>query len=188
MNRFILCIFNFILLILLAGCGVKEEKRTEATTEVISEESTEVSQESSNIIAEGSGGGDTSGIIENTETVSNEEEIEKLPDVIEPLNNGSACDPLITNASIMYPPDYHREKLLDTLLSYMYKAGIKDDVCTEIHVDEAFSQNTRAYKMTLKFKKNGDIPVSVIWYNDTVYDMQTYVNSDEVGFDSNEMP
>lgn len=192
MKKYMFMFFSVILVLLVVGCEKKEasiKENGQVTTEALVSEKTTEDNTNSTIIAEGSGSGMTTPQEStNYQTAGDANELEELPDTIESLNNGSACDPVITNASIMHPLFFHREKLVDAVLSYMYVAGIKNDTCKEIHVDEMQLDNALSYKMTLKFNKSKEREVVVYWTNNTCYDIQTYIDDGDIGFDPNELP
>ena len=166
--------------LILTGCGNKkaEDETTEELTQV---QITESSEETEEIIAEGSGqdttATDTNAIATNTDT------LEQLPDTMEPLDNDAIFNPTITGLSKMNPKSFNRDKLLDAVLSYMYKANINDDVCNKIEVTGYNLQGKHEYEMTLYFDKSEPKNVEAIWYNNTFYDIQTFVDDDDVGFD-----
>lgn len=186
MKQLKILIYISLLCLILTGCGKqKEETSEEITTEIVTE------------ITESSEEWETIGHGEMTQTDAtsgeldlgtNSNAVEELPETMEPLDNDDIFNPTISGLDLMNPSDFHRGKLLSAILDYMYKAGIKDDVCTKIHVDENFSQNTVAYKMTLSFEKHEDEEVSVIWYNNTYYDIQKYINDEDIGFEEDYEP
>ncbi len=177
----------FILLILaifITGCGKKEkieEITSESTTDTTIEEIITTEETKEEIIASGSGKDDSSDNEEEYSEIEDDTILDTLPDTIEPLDNDDVCNPRITNASEMFPRDYNRHYLLNGVLTYMYNYNIKDDVCTEIHIDESMAQGTMGYKMTLKFQNHEDCEVMVFCYEEE-YVFQPYYDYDEVGF------
>lgn len=175
-----------IIMVALCGCGNNKDKvQEEITTQT--EDDTEDEYDSYEVIFE-----KPDKVV--LATLSDSEKKEgsptdadgELPDVMEPLDNDYRCNPRITNLSLMSPDDFDRDRLLDAMLTYMYYEGISDDVLEEIHVDESDSQGTTGYKMTLKFKRAEDREVTVFWYNHSYYDVQTYIDDSDIGFDIND--
>lgn len=197
MRYFVSIALMVLLSFMLLACGNKDNAVEEKTSEITQveektssvEDNTEEDDEygTYEIVAEGQGkdiiasSSDSSKKINNA--TSSDSALTELPDVMEPLDNDFKCNPRITNLSIMLPTDFDRDRLLDSILSYMYYEGISDDTLKEIQVDERNSQGTNGYKMTLKFKKSKDKEITVFWYNNNYYDIQTYVDDSEIGFD-----
>ncbi len=162
---------------LITGCGTKEEAKeeivTETTTEELSETASVKQEEEREVIAQGK----SEGVIP-TETDAVIDTENKLPETMEPLNNDDKINPSFTNLSIMQSEHFKRAAILDAVLSYMYKEGISDDICTNINIDQNNCYSGIAYKITLTFESNGEREAALIGNNNT-YEIQPYINAEE---------
>ncbi len=174
-TRLLMCIF---VLCLITGCSKKEEEIEEATIEITTEAAsenvtTETETEEQEIIAQGEGGG-----VSQTATDAETETEETLPATMEPLDNDDKINPSFTGLDAMQYEHFDRAAILDAVLSYMYKEGISEDVCTNINIDQNNSYRGIAYKATITFESNGDRTVALIGNNGR-YEIQPYINAEE---------
>lgn len=105
---------------------------------------------------------------EETEEENEEQSVkkEKLPDVIEPLNDHSLFDPTITNASILDPNHYNRTRLLLDIRKFMKSYEMFDAECSEIRFTEKIAQ--KIYKATL-ITDQGNIDIIINKVNKNYY-------------------
>ena len=182
-----------LLLILLTGCDKETEIKSESvkdTTTKVEEITTEESTtEEKNVVKEESEE-EAVASSQEPEQVSQQEQdsfsgLEPLPDVIEPEDNNSAVNPRITNASIILPGDFDKYMLFSGILTFMNNYDIKD-TCTEIEMLEIYTQGTRGYKAILKFQNSPDEVVAIYKY-DTFFDVQKFVDNDDVGYTEDDL-
>ena len=181
------------LMLLFTGCSRRETVGTEEakkeTTEAIEEVTTEEeTTEQKDIIAKGSGVGkkeETVAPQESEEEIASPTDLTPLPDVIEPEDNNSAVNPRITNASIILPGDFDKYMLFSGILTFMDNYDIKD-TCTEIEMLEIYTQGTSGYKAILKFENSPEEVVAIYKY-DTFFDVQKFVDNDDVGYTEDDL-